>query len=75
LNEGAACLHRLIAPLPNLEVVVLVGKKAQKVQRLIEDFGIEILTSYHPSPINYAAVPEKWANIPYQWAKVHAILD
>lgn len=74
LREGAACLHRLFAKLPNLRVVVLVGKKSQKVRNLIEDYGVEILTSYHPSPINYAAAQEKWLQIPIEWAKVRALL-
>jgi len=74
LRQGAACLHRLFALLPNLAVVVLVGKKAQKVRCFIEDHGIEVLTSYHPSPINYAMAPEKWSEIPCDWARVHKSL-
>lgn len=75
LIEGAACLHRLFGLLPNLRVVVLVGKKAQKMSRLIESIRIEILESYHPSPKNYALARDKWADIPHQWAKVHALVD
>ena len=75
LNEGAVCLQRLFGLLPNLRVVVLVGKKAQKMSRLIEDLGIEILESYHPSPKNYALARDKWADIPHKWAKVHAVVD
>lgn len=74
LRQGVDCLHRLFSILANLAVVVLVGKKAQKVAPLIEDKNIAILTSYHPSPINYAAAPENWATIPQEWVKVHNML-
>ena len=71
LKEGAACLHKLFALLPNLTVVVLVGKKAQKMAPLIDAEKIAILSSYHPSPINYATAPGHWASIPHEWMKVH----
>ena len=74
LKAGAACLYRLFALLPDIGVVVLVGRKAQKARYLIQDYGVEILTSFHPSPINYATAPEKWAEIPGEWAKVHKVL-
>ena len=74
LKAGAASLHRLFRLLPNLRVVILVGKKAQKAEPLISNKNIAILSSFHPSPITYATAPDKWAAIPMEWAKVHQIL-
>jgi uracil-DNA glycosylase len=71
LQKGAACLRRLFALLPNLRVVVLVGKRAQAMAPLIDAENIAILRSYHPSPINYAAARERWASIPREWMRVH----
>ena len=75
LKAGAACLQRLFPLLQKLRVVVLIGKKAQRMEPLIADRRIEILTSYHPSPITYATAPDKWATIPKEWVKIHTVLS
>lgn len=75
LEHGVSFLHRLIALLPNLAVVVLVGLKAQKVAPMLSDGGLTVLKSFHPSPINYATSPQKWSSIPNEWMKIHAVLE
>jgi len=75
LRNGAACLHRLFALLPNLAVVVLVGRKAQRVAPMLEGKDLTILNSFHPSPKTYARARHKWASIPGEWMKVHTVLE
>ncbi|MGH8498922.1 MAG: hypothetical protein ACRERV_08980, partial [Methylococcales bacterium] len=60
----------LIALLPSLKVVVLVGRKAEAAQVHVAKLGVPFLSSYHPSPKNYAMALEKWKAIPNQWARV-----
>jgi uracil-DNA glycosylase len=74
LRVGVGCLEGLFQLLPRLAVVVLVGTKAQRAQPLLVGRGIPTLTSYHPSPINRAAAPEKWHSIPREWARVQEYL-
>ena len=71
LRKGRARLPRLLALLPNLTVVVLVGGTAKKMARLIKAENLEVVCSYHPSPRNERSIPERWASIPREWAKVH----
>ncbi len=70
-KAGSKCLHRLFALLPNLTVVVLVGTEAQKMKARVKAPNITILTSYHPSPVNYKFQPKEWASIPREWMRVH----
>lgn len=57
LAEGVEPLHRLIALMPGLRVVLLAGKDAQAAWRLfcrshgalVRSRGIEALSTYHPS--------------------------
>jgi len=53
IETGLNYLNRLINRLPNLRVIVLVGKKAQKVeeQLRVRFTDIEIAKCYHPSPL------------------------
>ena len=53
IRAGLTYLNSLIDLLPNLQIIVLVGKKAQRVKRKLEsqyDY-IRIFECYHPSPL------------------------
>jgi len=55
--------------LPNLKVIVLVGRKAEKAQPGLEQLGIKVLTSAHPSPRVRASFRSMWDEIPIKWAE------
>ena len=52
IKNGLNCLYDLINLLENLKVIVLVGRKAQKVNNNLKEkySKIKIFHSYHPSP-------------------------
>jgi hypothetical protein len=70
LIDGAAAAGELIELLPDLRVIVLVGARARRLQRRIENLGYPIVTSDHPSPIMRASRPERWRSIPTAWRQV-----
>src|SRR4051794_4133338 len=67
LCAGVGCVEALVDLLPHLRVIVLVGKKAHRAEALLQGRAIPVLKSWHPSPINRAAAPDKWRSIPEQW--------
>ncbi|OYX56004.1 MAG: uracil-DNA glycosylase [Brevundimonas subvibrioides] len=69
LAEGAAEVRNLMALLPDIEVVVLVGKKAAKAAPLLSRTGVAIFRSLHSSPLVRASRPADWARIPDVWAE------
>ena len=74
LRSGVESLKGLFALLPNLRVVVLVGKKAERALPLLEGFGLVLLNSVHPSPKNYAIARDRWETIPAAWARAKEYL-
>ncbi len=52
INTGLPYLYRLIELLPILQIVVLIGKKAQRVKKDLKSryADIKIFECYHPSP-------------------------
>jgi len=64
LREGLQCIDALLALLPKVRAVVLVGKKAQRAR---SHFVLPVFTSSHPSPLVRAKHPERWAMIPAEW--------
>jgi uracil-DNA glycosylase len=60
IREGLEYLRKLIQLLPRLQAVVLVGQKAQKVERDIRRANprLRILRSPHPSPLFVNNKPE-----------------
>ena len=60
IHDGLPYLFRLLELLPKLEVIVLVGKKAQRVSKDIERQmpGILLKNMHHPSPQNMNTRPE-----------------
>lgn len=71
LTAGTERLARLIEMLPELCVVVGVGAKARRAEKLVTRIGLPFISSAHPSPINRASRPSVWQAIPGQWAQVH----
>lgn len=69
LIQAHSYLEELIKLLPNLQVVVLVGKRASKnVGNYLEkNHKFHIIESFHPSPIVRASNFSKWSSIPEQW--------
>jgi Uracil DNA glycosylase superfamily len=67
LEEGVACVNELIALLPKLSSVVLVGRKAARAAQLLDGGHLSVFTSAHPSPLVRARYPERWREIPRQW--------
>jgi len=60
INAGIQALKSLQPLLPNLRVVVLVGRKAQRAQSAIEIiFQTKVLTCPHPSQRVLNVWPEK----------------
>ena len=59
----------------DLRAVVLVGKTAAKAQRTLENIGLAVFLSDHPSPLVRASLPARWHAIPSEWAKVNAIVQ
>lgn len=53
IDAGLPYLHSLIDLLPNLQIVVLIGKKAQRVKEELKSryANIRIFECYHPSPL------------------------
>lgn len=71
-KKGLNRLDSLLALLPELRAVVMVGKKAARARETCEARGLRVFVSSHPSPINKAANRPLWDLIPDQWAKAAA---
>ncbi len=71
LKAGAAEVQGLLSLLPRVEAIVLVGKKAQRAERLLVGTGLSVFRSPHPSPIVRASQPDQWADIPKRWAEAN----
>jgi hypothetical protein len=78
LRQGALALPELLARLRRLEVIVLVGGRAQKAWRSLRRLGLRndlpVIPSAHPSPVVFATAHEQWDAIPSQWAGVKPYL-
>ena len=71
LEEGAASLVGLIALLPRLRVVVLVGQSAARhAAPHLRRLPVEVITSAHPSPKVRRMYPGLWRSIPTTWSLV-----
>ena len=69
LAMGALEVENLVTLLPNAKAIVLVGKKAQRAERLLQGSGLKIIRSPHPSPLVRASQPDQWREIPRYWAE------
>jgi len=54
--------------------VLFVGRKAELARPLLDDSGLVLLESVHPSPKNYAIARDKWETIPAAWARAKQYL-
>ncbi|HFF8947477.1 uracil-DNA glycosylase [Serratia marcescens] len=66
-KEGLSELANLLALLPNLTTVVLVGRKAEKALPIIKMKPVKIIVSAHPSPKVRATNRAMWDSITGQW--------
>jgi uracil-DNA glycosylase len=68
IYAGIDELPALLALLPLLEVVFLLGGPAAKAYPTLRKWGRHAVVSDHPSPLVRARYPERWAAIPRVWA-------
>ena len=68
LRDGVERVRDLIALLPRLRVVVLVGKKSARARPYLETKNLALFASDHPSPLVRASWPDRWKAIPMEWA-------
>lgn len=73
-HAGLATLPDLLALLPGLEVVVMVGRQAGHARAALEARGLRLFASAHPSPQVRAANRAMWEAIPDVWAEARAAL-
>ena len=71
-RAGIAVLKGWLDLLPRLEVVVLVGRQAQRARPALEGLPVRVFASAHPSPQVRAANPAQWREIPERWAQARA---
>jgi hypothetical protein len=72
VRAGLEALRELIALLPGLRTVVLVGRNAAAAEPFLKLHHPElsVLKSAHPSPLVRAKFPDRWNAIPQTWAKI-----
>ncbi len=75
LARGVDALNDLLDLLPNVSIIVCVGRRAQSAQSLVTKPGITFFESFHPSPNNCAAAFDQWRDIPVQWRKAQEQLE
>jgi hypothetical protein len=69
LHAGMKALDELLNLMENLRLIVLVGRKAGRARSHLEERGLSVLESPHPSPIVRASRPAAWRSIPGIWAE------
>ncbi|MBU1075451.1 uracil-DNA glycosylase [Patescibacteria group bacterium] len=80
INKGIPYLTRLLPLLPHLRVIVLVGRKAQKIHAKLQAElngnykNITILTCFHPSPVFVNRKPQNKQLIVGQLKKINSFL-
>lgn len=68
LRAGVEDVRHLVALLPQLQTIVLVGGKAARAEGLIKSIGAyKIFKSAHPSPQVRSTNPGLWTAIPEIW--------
>ncbi|PGH59401.1 uracil-DNA glycosylase [Azospirillum palustre] len=74
-HHGLSCVMDLVRLLPHLRAAVLVGRRAGRARPALEQAGLAVIESAHPSPIVRASRPERWNAIPAEWARVQPYLS
>lgn len=68
VGAGIDELKCLLPLLPRLRTIVLVGKKAQRAEKLLLPLGLRLFKSSHPGPLVRGPNRAIWEQIPRQWA-------
>ncbi|MDH6149337.1 MULTISPECIES: uracil-DNA glycosylase [Paraburkholderia] len=68
-RDGRQELKNLVALLPRVKTVVLVGRKAGNAEEFMQSLGFKVFTSAHPSPKVKSINRAMWDLIPKQWAE------
>ena len=66
-RAGVAELPRFLDLLPSVRVAVCVGRRAEAARALLEDRGVRVFASAHPSGQVRASYRERWNAIPTVW--------
>jgi len=74
IRDGAASFKSLHGYLYKLSAVVMVGKKATRLEPYLKSTGLELFRSCHPSPLVRARFRSKWEAIPSDWSKVLGVV-
>ena len=74
LRDGVESVKDLVALLPVLQAIVLVGNNAAKARPYLITTGLPLFQSAHPSPLVRASWPDRWNAIPKEWAKIKAVI-
>ena len=75
IDGGQKYLKRLLSLLPKLKVVVLFGKNAQKVRKIVEtNINSQIFETYHPSNQVFNRSKDRWEKVKCDLQKVAGVL-
>ena len=74
-RSGLPLLVELLALLPRLSVVVLVGNVAQNAHEVMHEGGYQVVLSPHPSVKVRNMNRAKWDMIPQHWARAVQMAD
>ena len=69
VKAGSLELNNVLALLPNVKTIVLIGKKAASILTQLDHPPYKVFVSAHPGPQVYGRFPDKWNEIPLIWAK------
>ena len=73
-DESGKLLKQLLIILKDVSVIILVGKVAQKIIKIVDLSNYHIIMSLHPSPINRASRRSEWDNLPQIWSEAKHML-
>ena len=73
-DEAGKFLKQLLDITKEVSVIILVGKEAQKMIKIVDLSNYHIFLSPHPSPINRASRRKEWERIPQIWSEAKCML-
>lgn len=74
LDDAREATRELLSLLPNVRVVVLLGRPAAKAWRAL-GFDLEVIEAAHPSPLNLNTRPERREEIRLALAEAHSLAN